>query len=96
MRTICTILLLFAAIAAEAQATRCGPPGQMASYLTEIWGESVHVRGLAVNGGLVEIWGNAETGTWTITVTTPGGQSCMVASGGDFTVEPAPPAGEES
>ena len=33
----------------------------------------------------MELWASDSTGTWTITVTTPEGATCLVASGQDYT-----------
>ena len=36
------------------------------------------------NNAVVEVFASDETGTWTITVTTPNGMTCLVASGQSF------------
>jgi hypothetical protein len=33
---------------------------------------------------VIEIFANAESGTWTITVSLPDGATCLVASGSNF------------
>jgi hypothetical protein len=52
--------------------------------------------GLDANGSLVEIWGNVDTGTWTLTLTSPEvpGITCIVVYGGMFNLLPPPPPGE--
>lgn len=67
-----------------AQTANCGERGHVAHMLADRWGESLQARGLGVNGALVEVWANPETGSWTITATAPGGQTCLAASGADF------------
>lgn len=63
---------------AAAQAI-CLPPLSM-QQLADKYGE-VRIGGGIAGKALVEVWVNPETGTWTLTVTTPGGPACM-ASGG--------------
>lgn len=83
--TILLVLtLMMGATTLDAQGRNCGDPGVIGTLLADRWGESVQMRGLAENGSLVEVWGNAATGTWTITVTAPGGPACLVASGQAF------------
>lgn len=45
----------------------------------------------------VEIWRNPDTGSWTITASTPAGIACMVASGEAFDDrdDPVPVIGED-
>lgn len=52
--------------------------------LAENWSETRQTSGIAANGTLVETWANADTGTWTITVSVPDGPTCIVAYGQDF------------
>ncbi|MCB1343639.1 MAG: hypothetical protein KDK24_21735 [Pseudooceanicola sp.] len=33
---------------------------------------------------MLEVFASAETGTWTITLTAPNGQTCLIASGQSF------------
>jgi hypothetical protein len=40
--------------------------------------------GLGANNAVVEVFASAETGTWTITVTSVQGLTCLVASGQAF------------
>ena len=48
------------------------------------YGESRQAIGLGTNNQVVEVFASLETGTWTITVTTPAGVTCLVASGQSF------------
>jgi hypothetical protein len=86
----------FIALAAPAFADeqpKCGPRESQTAFLTEKFGESQIGRGLAMEG-LVEMWANPETGTWTVTVTAPDGTMCGVAAGLMFEAVPLPPQGE--
>ncbi len=37
--------------------------------------------GLGANNSVIEVFASDESGSWTITVTTPNGVTCLVASG---------------
>ena len=65
--------------------------------LAEGWGESRQSIGLGADNAVVEVFASPETGTWTITVTRPGGPTCMVASGDAWeAVAEALPADDEA
>ena len=51
------------------------------------------VQGLGP-GAVVEVFASEETGTWTITVTSVNGTTCLVASGNSYTSVAAEPEGE--
>jgi hypothetical protein len=88
------VAALVAALPAIAHAQQnCAPRDAIAESLTGKYGESLQSAGVGGNGSLVEMWANTATGTWTITVTAPGGPTCMVAAGEQFEAEnPAEPA----
>jgi len=52
--------------------------------LNDKYGETRQSIGLGGNNTLVELFASIETGTWTITVTTPAGKTCLMASGQAF------------
>lgn len=62
----------------------CGPHDQIAEYLAR-YDEAR--RSVAINqaGMAVEMWANADTGSWTITVTPPGGLTCLATWGNAWT-----------
>ena len=66
---------------AGAQSLQCAEHAAMARHLAEGWGEARQSIGLDSGDSVVETWANAATGTWTLTLTRPGGPTCMVASG---------------
>ncbi len=70
-------LLMLSPIAAYAQSQNCAPRDTVVSR----YGESRQAIGLGGNNQVVEIFASEETGTWTITVTTASGVTCLVASG---------------
>lgn len=72
--------LIAATNIAQAQAA-CADRDTVVERLATGFGETRQAIGLAANNAVLEIFASAETGTWTITVTQPGGPTCMVASG---------------
>lgn len=68
--------------AAQAQQARnCGPRDLVVTRLAEGYGETRQSMGLGANNSVIEVFASEESGTWTITVTTPNGLTCLVASG---------------
>ena len=82
---------------AEANAT-CAPRDQVLERLATTYGETRQSIGLAENNAVLEVFASTESGSWTITVTLPTGQTCLVASGIAFETlaEVLPPAGQEA
>ncbi len=79
-----TILASLALAAGAAQAQTCSDHETMVRHLAEGWGESRVSVALDAGNSMVEIFASPETGTWTLTVTQPGGPTCMIASGNSF------------
>lgn len=83
-----------------AQAAQAGPPcaprDQVVAHLGSKYAETRRAMGLAGNNMVVEVFAAEGTGTWTITVTTPEGMTCLVASGQGFEAmaEELPAAGD--
>lgn len=72
------------ALAGPAHAAQsCAPREVVVARLAETYGESRRSVGLGPNV-MVEVFASDETGTWTITVTSPDGVTCLVASGTAF------------
>lgn len=65
-------------------AGNCAPRDVVVDRLADRFGESRQSIGLGANNAVVEVFASPETGTWTITVTTPQGLTCLVASGQAF------------
>ncbi len=80
---IAGVLALAAMVnAAQAQQARnCGPRDIVVSRLAEGYGETRQSMGLGANNSVIEVFASDESGSWTITVTTPNGMTCLVASG---------------
>jgi hypothetical protein len=74
-----------AADQASAQQSRnCAPHDLIVSRLAERYGESRQSIGLAANNAVIEVFASLDSGSWTITVTAPGGPTCLIASGQHF------------
>ncbi len=79
--TLCTTAL---AATAQAQVQPCAERDKVIQRLNNKYGETVRSMGLGANNGMMEVYASEETGTWTITVTMPDGQTCLIASGQAF------------
>ncbi|ADK73432.1 hypothetical protein RDJLphi1_gp31 [Roseobacter phage RDJL Phi 1] len=89
MMMACALALIGAPV--MAQNRNCAPRDAVVERLQSKYAEAVHARGLAANGTMLEVWGSNESGSWTVTITTPQGLTCLVASGQSFEdVEPEP------
>ena len=74
------------ATSATAQTRNCGEHARIVERLAAGYGESRQSIGMSADNTIVEVFASLETGTWTITVTQPGGPTCLVASGEAFQV----------
>lgn len=59
----------------------CGARDTVLSFLSSKYSEKPVAMGLAANGGVIEVLTSRAGSTFTIIVTMPKGQSCMVAAG---------------
>ena len=66
---------------ADAQSVACGSREEMTERLKRSFGEAQTGLGLVSAERMLEVWSSPETGTWTILMTDPSGQSCLVAAG---------------
>jgi hypothetical protein len=76
--------LTLAAAPAVAQSRNCAPRDMVIKRLAEKYGESRQSIGMGQQGMVMETFASGETGSWTITVTSPNGMTCLVASGQSF------------
>jgi hypothetical protein len=63
---------------------QCGPRDAVLRLLTDRYGETRRSIGLGGDATVMELHANTETGTWTITLTTTDGVTCLVAAGKGF------------
>lgn len=75
------LVVALPSIALAQQRQNCAPRDIVVERLADGFGESRQSIGLGAQGAVVEVFASTETGTWTITVTTPTGMTCLVASG---------------
>ena len=78
-RSLLLALLATPAVAAEPP---CAPRDAIAKSLggAPHW-EALTAVGETTDGGLLEIWTNDRTGTWTVLLTTPDGRACLISAG---------------
>jgi len=69
---------------AQQQNRNCADRARVIERLATAYGESRQSIGLGANNAVIEVFASTETGTWTITVTSPAGMTCLVASGQAF------------
>jgi len=69
---------------AAQSARNCGPRAVVVERLATGYGESRQSIGVAANNTVVEVFASSEAGSWTITMTMPGGLTCLVASGQSY------------
>ena len=81
-----------AAQGAAAEGASCGPHDQVVQQLEERFGETRRSVGLTAEGLLMELFAADGSGSWTITLTRPGGPTCLVGAGQAFHAIPAPVA----
>lgn len=75
------VILLVHAAEAQSPNRNCADREKVVSRLAEGYGETRQSIGLGANNTIVEMFTSTDTGTWTITVTTTDGVTCLVASG---------------
>ena len=74
--------LTVAATSAQAQ-TNCAQTGAVHEILNQRFQEQRIFVG-ATPDGLLEVWGNTQTESWTMVATTPNGVSCILGDGVGF------------
>lgn len=89
--TICAAAMAATfATSATAQDAQCADRARMVEFLQGEFGEATIGGGVSQHPssgeiGIIEMWVNAETGTWTLTVTRANGAMCVLISGGNWT-----------
>ncbi|MGV6839897.1 MAG: hypothetical protein ACWA40_06855 [Planktomarina sp.] len=66
------------------QSAPCGQRDQVVGQLTQKYGETRRSIAMAHNNSVVEVYASDDTGTWTITVTSAHGVTCLMASGQSY------------
>ena len=70
--------------AAQNEQQRCEQRRTVLKYLSAEYAEQPIAMGVAENGGLIEVLTSRHGNTFTIIVTSPDGETCMVAAGEDW------------
>lgn len=70
--------------AAQAQALACADTAVVAQRLAQVYGERRQFVATGPDGAVTAVYAATDTGSWTITITRPDGQACLVASGAAF------------
>ncbi len=71
----------------QANAAECGAHKKVTAFLGNKYKEQVAAMGLVSNKGFMQLF-VADTGTWTVLLTTPEGISCIVAAGDSYEKAP--------
>lgn len=92
------VMALAASQVSAQQSRNCAPRETVIERLADAYGESRQSIGLGANNAVVEVFASMDTGTWTITVTSATGITCLVASGQSFETlaEALPPKGNDA
>ena len=81
-KTIAATLVALAAVPASAEETKnCADRTTITERLTSGYGEKFAGGGLRNAESIFEVWMSDDSGTWTILMTSPDGQSCVMAAG---------------
>ncbi len=84
MKTLIALSALTLALASPVfaqQQRACGDRDAIVERLGNKYGEQPAGMGLSHANSMVEVFASEETGTWTILITMPSGQACLVAAG---------------
>lgn len=84
MRALIALLLM----TTPALAAQCGPHDDVSATLERSFGETAQVQGLTPDGSMFEVFANPEKGTWTVTMTTADGVTCLKAAGDRYQAAP--------
>ena len=92
MIRLAAVLALMAGPVAAQTIPRCASHADMTRILFMGYGEVSISRATDQFNFMVEMFVNVETGTWSFTITAPGGPTCIARDGKNY--EAAPPSGE--
>ena len=84
MLGIALLVTLMSSITHAQTNRNCAERDQVINRLAEGYGETRQSIGLGANNSVVEVFASEETGSWTITVTSAAGITCLVATGQAF------------
>lgn len=65
-------------------APQCDTRERVIAFLADRYGETRRAVGLAGQAAVMELFAAEASGTWSITMTLPDGQMCLMATGSDY------------
>jgi hypothetical protein len=75
---------------------KCAPAADVIARLTSKYGETLQAEGLRGGTSVVQIYANAETGTWTVLDVGVSGLACLISAGEAWSgFLPQQPAGDD-
>jgi hypothetical protein len=90
-------IMMIAVLPVPAHAGMCGNHERIVAALVAKYQEAATHMGTASEGGLIVEFYETESGsTWTLLSTEPGGLTCIIAAGQDWTATKPEIAGEKS
>lgn len=97
-RIVFAVVFCAVAMPVQAQGANCAPRDTVVTRLAERYGETRQSIGLGANNAVIEVFAAQATGTWTITVTSANGVTCLIASGQAYETmaEALPQPGEDA
>ncbi len=75
------IIALTSTVEAQTGRTICGERDAIIDVLAGEFGEVQRSWGIGPGNRIVEVYTNEETGSWTITITSSNGTTCLIAAG---------------
>lgn len=87
-------IVSFVAPASAVDPRLCTQHGDLVKQLGKKYGEAVSASGFDGAGNFVQVF-SSESGSWTIAISTPGGQTCVISAGNDWQKEENKPARPE-
>lgn len=81
MKYLLTLVALLMLVPVQAAAQPCFSHGELARILADRFGETSIGGGKTSDGELLELFVSSTTQSWSMAITNPGGQTCVVVVG---------------
>ena len=78
---LCAVFVAALGTAPTAHGADCSRRSEIMALLADKYQEAPIGSGVTNSGALIEVYARADGGTWSIVVTYPNGQSCLLAAG---------------
>lgn len=87
---LAALVLLTTPVQAQ-QRPLCAEHDSIVELLASTFGETLSAAGVSADGDMVQVY-SADSGSWSVVITRPGGRACVIASGDGWAYErPEPP-----